>query len=57
MKDFNSKVYEEWGYEAYNKGFFKEWQDMTSSIAKEKKLPLDEAAEKAYQTLKLIGSE
>jgi len=57
MKEFNAKVVEELGYKAYRKGFFKEWQAMTSSISKSEDLAYDEAAVKAYKTLKLQGSE
>lgn len=57
MKDFNAKLYEEIGYKAYHKGFFKEWQAMTSSIHRNEELALDEAAYKAYKLLKLEGSE
>lgn len=57
MKQFNAKIYEEWGYKASRKGFFKEWQEMTSSISRTENLPRDEAAEVAYKTLKLQGSE
>jgi len=57
MKEFNAKVVEELGYKAYRKGFFKEWQAMTSSISKSEDLAYDEAAAKAYKTLKLQGSE
>jgi len=57
MKEFSAKVVEEWAYKAYHKGFFPEWQKMTSSIAKEENIAFDDAAEKAYKTLKLMGSE
>lgn len=57
MKEFSAKVVEEWAYKAYHKGFFPEWQKMTSSIAKEENIAYDDAAEKAYKTLKLMGSE
>ena len=57
MKQFNAKVVEEFAYKANKKGFFKEWQQMTSSIRESEDLPLDDAAEKAYKQLKLQGSE
>jgi hypothetical protein len=57
MKQFSANVVEEFAYKAYHKGFFKEWQQMTSSIKEAEDLPLDEAAEKAYKHLKLQGSD
>lgn len=57
MKQFNAKVVEEFAHKADRKGFFKKWQQMTSSIKEAEDLPLDEAAEKAYYQLKLQGSE
>lgn len=57
MKDFNGKLVEELGFKAYKKGFFKEWQNMTSSIHKNQDIKYDIAAEKAYNILKLQGSE
>ncbi len=56
MKDFNAKIYEEFGFMASRNGFFKEWQSMTSSIAQEKDILLDLAAEQAYETLLTQGS-
>ena len=46
-----------YGFKANRKGFFKEWQEKTSSIKDQEKTSLDEAAEKAYKQLKLQGSE
>lgn len=57
MKQFSANVVEEFAYKAYHKGFFREWQQMTSSIKEAEDLPLDEAAEKAYKHLKLQGSD
>lgn len=57
MKPFNANVVEEFGYKAHNKGFFNEWQLLTASLKESDNLPYDEAAEKAYNQLKLQGSE
>jgi len=57
MKDFNSKTVEKYGFKAYRKGFFKEWQVLTSSISEDKNLSFDEASQQAYKCLKLQGSE
>jgi hypothetical protein len=57
MKQFNAKVFEEFGYKAYRRGFFKKWQQLSSSIKENEDLPLDDAAIKAYKQLKLEGSE
>jgi len=57
MKEFNSKTVEKYGFKAYRKGFFKEWQTLTSSINENQDLNYDEAAQKAYKHLKLQGSE
>lgn len=57
MKDFNAKTVEEYAYRAYHKGFFKEWQVMTSSIHRDEELNYDDAAEEAYKRLNLIGSD
>jgi hypothetical protein len=57
MKQFNAKVVEEFAHKANRKGFFKEWQQMTSSIKENEDLPLDDAAEEAYKRLKFQGSE
>ena len=51
--EFDAKLFEEYGYKAHHKGFFAEWQAMTSSLSKEKELPLDEAAKRAYEQLKI----
>jgi hypothetical protein len=56
MKDFNAKIYEEYGFMASRNGFFKEWQTMTSSISQEKDVLLDVAAEQAYESLLIQGS-
>ena len=57
MKDFNSKVFEEYGYKAHNKGFFYEWRELTSSMARDNDMPMCEASEMAYKQLKLQGSD
>jgi len=57
MKDFNAKTVEEYAYRAYHKGFFKEWQVMTSSIHRDEELNYDDAAEEAYKRLNLVGSD
>lgn len=57
MKEFNVHVVEKYGFKASQRGFFKEWQQMTSSISQNEELALDEAAERAYNRLKLQGSE
>jgi hypothetical protein len=57
MKDFNSKTVEKYGFKAHRKGFFKEWQVLTSSISENQDLSFDEASKEAYKHLKLQGSE
>lgn len=57
MKPFIGHVVEEFGIKASKKGFFKEWQSLTSSIKEADDLPLHEAAEIAYKKLKTQGSE
>jgi hypothetical protein len=57
MEQFNAKVVEEFGYKAYKKGFFKKWQQLSSSIKEAEDVLLCTAAEKAYNQLKLQGSE
>lgn len=57
MEQFNAKVVEEFGHKAYRKGFFKKWQEKTSSLHQDEDLTYDEAAELAYNQLKLQGSE
>ena len=57
MEKFNAKVVEEYGFKASHKGFFKQWRQLTSSIKEAEDIGLDSAAEKAYQQLKLQGSE
>jgi hypothetical protein len=54
--EFDAKLYEEIGYKAYNKGFFTEWRNLTSSIQEKNELPLCEAGYRAYQQLKVQGS-
>ena len=56
MKDFNAKIYEEFGFMARRNRIFKEWKSMTSSIDQEKDILLDLAAEQAYETLLTQGS-
>ena len=57
MKEFNAKVVEKYGFKAYRKGFFKQWQQLTSSIKEMEDIGFDDAAERAYKQLKLQGSE
>ena len=57
MKDYNAKFVEELGFKAYQKGFFTEWRNMTSSIYKSEDVSYDLAAEKAYNLIKLNGSK
>jgi hypothetical protein len=57
MKDYNAKIVEEFGFKASKKGFFMEWQEMTSSVHKKNNISYDKAAELAYYKLKLLGSE
>jgi hypothetical protein len=57
MKEFNAKVVEEYGFKASRKGFFKQWQQLTSSIKEIEGISFDDAAQKAYKQLKLQGSE
>lgn len=57
MKDFNAKLVEEYGYKAHRIGFFREWQKLTSSISENEDINYADAAEKAYERLKLMGSE
>lgn len=47
----NGKYIEELGFKAKNKGFFSEWQILTSELIKVNGLTLDEAAEKALKNL------
>lgn len=56
MVGFDSKLYEELGVKAANKGFFLEWRNLSSSIKDTEELPLCEAGVKAYQQLKIQGS-
>jgi hypothetical protein len=57
MKEFNAKIVEKYGFKAYRKGFFKQWQQLTSSISETEDIGFDNAAQKAYKQLKLQGSE
>lgn len=57
MKTFNAKIVEKFGYKAHKYGFFKEWQKKTSSISSIESIGLDIASERAYNILKLEGSE
>lgn len=57
MKEFNAKVVEKYGFKAHRKGFFKQWQQLTSSIKEMEDIGFDDAAERAYKQLKLQGSE
>ena len=57
MKEFNAKVVEELGYEASRLGFFKQWQELSSSISRTEDVNLSEAAEMAFKRLNLMGSE
>ena len=57
MKPVIGHIVEEFGIKASKKGFFKEWQSLTSSLVEVKDLPLHEAAEMAYKKLKTQGSE
>ena len=57
MKQFNAKVVEEYGFKASRKGFFKQWQQLTSSIKEIEDIGFDDAAERAYKQLKPQGSE
>ncbi|MDC0539910.1 hypothetical protein OAO15_00205 [bacterium] len=57
MKEFNAKLVEEYGYKAHRSGFFREWQRLTSSISENEDINYADAAEKAFNHLKLVGSE
>lgn len=57
MGMFDANTVEEFGHKAYYKGFFTEWQQLSSSIKESEDVLLCEAAEKAYKQLKLQGSE
>jgi hypothetical protein len=57
MGDINGKVVEEFGFKAHNKGFFSQWQKMTSSMCENEEIAFEIAAERAYNILKLQGSE
>jgi len=57
MRNYNAKSVEEFGFKASRRGFFVEWQEMTSSIHRKSDVSYDKAAEIAYYKLKLLGSE
>ena len=57
MGGINGKVVEEFGFKAHNKGFFSQWQKMTSSMCENEEIAFEIAAERAYNILKLQGSE
>ena len=57
MGVINGKIVEEFGFKAYNKGFFSQWQKMTSSMYENEEIAYEIAAERAYNILKLQGSE
>jgi hypothetical protein len=42
---------EELGFKAEELGVFKQWQQLTYKICKQKKLPIDKAAEVAFSLL------
>tara|TARA_B110000977_G_scaffold55756_1_gene75954 strand:+ start:3024 stop:3200 length:177 start_codon:yes stop_codon:yes gene_type:complete len=54
--EFNAKFYEEVGVKANAMGFFKKWQQLSSSISQTEGFSLCDAGEKAYKQLKLQGS-
>ena len=56
MVKFDTKLYEEIGYKAAKKGFFREWQSLTSSIKETEEISLCDAGYKAYEQLKVQGS-
>jgi len=56
MVQFDTKLYEEIGYKAAKKGFFREWQSLTSSIKETEEISLCDAGYKAYKQLKVQGS-
>jgi hypothetical protein len=58
MEAFDVDLVERYAYKASRKGFFPEWQELTSSIYHANEdLKYDDAAAKAYQQLKLQGSD
>lgn len=58
MEAFDVYLVEKYAHKAYRKGFFKEWQELTSSIHQSNEdLKYDDAAEQAYNQLNLQGSE
>tara|TARA_Y100000385_G_scaffold260009_1_gene289558 strand:+ start:1442 stop:1615 length:174 start_codon:yes stop_codon:yes gene_type:complete len=57
MGEINGKLVEEIGFKAYSKGFFPQWQKMTSSMYENEEITYEIAAERAYNILKLQGSE
>jgi hypothetical protein len=54
--EFDVNLYESTGYKAAKKGWFVEWQQLSSSIKEEEEILLCEAGVKAYKQLKLQGS-
>jgi hypothetical protein len=56
MTEFDVNLYERIGYKAAKKGWFVEWQQLSSSIKDEEEILLCEAGVKAYKQLKLQGS-
>lgn len=57
MGQFNANIVERYGFKASQRGFFKKWQQLSSSIKESEDIMLCEAAEKAYNQIKLQGSE
>lgn len=56
MTQFDANLYERTGYKAARKGWFVEWQQLSSSIKDEEDILLCEAGVIAYKQLKLQGS-
>lgn len=58
MDAFDVYLVEKYAYKANKKGFFREWQELTSSLYHENDdFKYDDAAREAYKQLKLQGSE
>ena len=58
MDAFDVYLVEKYAYKADRNGFFREWQELTSSLYHDNDdLKYDDAAEMAYKKLKLQGSE
>lgn len=53
---FDSKLFEEIGIKAFERGFFDQWQSLTSSIKETEDISLCDAGYKAYNQLKVQGS-